>query len=285
MRIISSLRLLNNHTTCIILAVHARCGPARGMHRVRIPLSQQEDSLSTIKASELKGRAVVSLTQAEKIGTVASVILDPAASRVAGLTVRTGILGGPKILRASDIRSLGIDAVTIHDSSLLHDDTGEVPELKDLPTLDDMIEMKIISESGQLLGTLGNVEIDPDQYQITRYELSGTLWDQLKHSNRTFDAVPGLRFGKQLLVVPDAIGMALQGPSTPPADTALELPLPAPPPPSARAAPLPPVVAQGTFTPAPPPVDAGAPPPAGTHARVILSDTEKDGKASGTAPS
>ena len=255
------------------------------MHRVRIPLSQQEDSLSTIKASELKGRAVVSLTQAEKIGTVASVILDPAASRVAGLTVRTGILGGPKILRASDIRSLGIDAVTIHDSSLLHDDTGEVPELKDLPTLDDMIEMKIISESGQLLGTLGNVEIDPDQYQITRYELSGTLWDQLKHSNRTFDAVPGLRFGKQLLVVPDAIGMALQGPSTPPADTALELPLPAPPPPSARAAPLPPVVAQGTFTPAPPPVDAGAPPPAGTHARVILSDTEKDGKASGTAPS
>jgi uncharacterized protein YrrD len=240
--------------------------------------------LSTIKASELKGRAVVSLTQAEKIGTVASVILDPAASRVAGLTVRTGILGGPKILRSSDIRSLGIDAVTIHDSSLLHDDTGEVPELKDLPTLDDMIEMKIISESGQLLGTLGNVEIDPDQYQITRYELSGTLWDQLKHSNRTFDAVPGLRFGKQLLVVPDTIGVALQGASTLPADTAVELPLPAPPPPSA-AAPPPPVAEQATFAPAPPPVDAGLAPPAGTHARVILSDTEKDGKAPDAAPS
>ena len=40
-----------------------------------------------------------------------------------------------------------------------------------------------------------------------------------------------------------------------------------------------------TFTPAPPPVDAGAAPPAATHARVILSDTEKDGKAPGTAPS
>ena len=283
MRIISSLGLLNNHATCIILAVHPRREAAGGVRRVQIPLSQQEDSLSTIKASELKGRAVVSLTQAEKIGTVTSVILDPAASRVAGLTVRTGILGGAKLLRSSDIRSLGIDAVTIHDSSLLHDDTSEVPELKDLPTLDDMIEMKVISESGQLLGTLGNVEIDADQYQITRYELSGTLWDQLKHSNRTFAAVPGLRFGKQLLVVPDSIGAALQSSSTPPVDTAPEPMLPTPPPPDA-AAPPPPATEQATFSPAPPPVDAGPPPPAGSLARVILSDTEKDGKAPDAAP-
>jgi uncharacterized protein YrrD len=264
--------------------VHPRHGAARGGHGVRIPLSQQEDSLSTIKASELKGRAVVSLTQAEKIGTVASVILDPAASRVAGLTVRTGILGGAKLLRSSDIRSLGIDAVTIHDSSLLHDDSGEVPELKDLPTLDDMIEMKVISENGQLLGTLGNVEIDPDQYQITRYELSGTLWDQLTHSNQTFAAEPGLRFGKQLLVVPDAVGAVLQGSSTPSADTAPEPALPAVSPPLTTAPP-PPVAERATFTPVPPPVDAGPPPPAGTHARVVLSDTEKDGKAPDAAPS
>ena len=275
---------MNNHATCIILAVHPRHGAARGGHGVRIPLSQQEDSLSTIKASELKGRAVVSLTQAEKIGTVASVILDPAASRVAGLTVRTGILGGAKLLRSSDIRSLGIDAVTIHDSSLLHDDTSEVPELKDLPTLDDMIEMKVISENGQLLGTLGNVEIDPDQHQITRYELSGTLWDQLKHGNQTFAAVPGLRFGKQLLVVPDSVGAVLQGSSTSAEDTLPEPQLPAVSPPPA-AAPPPPIAERATFTPAPPPVDADPPPPAGTHARVVLSDTEKDGKAPDAAPS
>jgi uncharacterized protein YrrD len=257
--------------------------PRRG-RRVSISRNQQEDSVSTIKASELKGRAVVSLTQAEKIGSVASVILDPAASRVAGLTVRTGILGGAKILRASDIRSLGIDAVTIHDSSLLHDDTGEVPELKDLPTLDEMIEMKIISESGQLLGTLGNVEIDPDQYQITRYELSGTFWDQLKHSNRTFDAVPGLRFGKQLLVVPDAIGAALQRPGTQTADNTLEPLLPAVPPPDAGSPSLP--AAESTTPPPPSPAaDAGPALPAHAHARVILSDTEKDGKAPDATPS
>jgi uncharacterized protein YrrD len=240
--------------------------------------------LSTIKASELKGRAVVSLTQAEKIGSVVSVILDPAASRVAGLTVRTGILGGAKLLRASDIRSLGIDAVTIHDSSLLHDDASEAPELKDLPTLDDMIEMKVISENGQLLGALGNVEIDSDQYQITRYELSGTFWDQLKHSNRTFDAVPGLRFGKQLLVVPDTIGAALQGASMLPVNTAAEPRLPEAPQPDVP--PAPPAAAErATFTPAPPPLDAGPAPPAGTLARVILSDTEKDGKAPDSEPS
>lgn len=277
MRIISSLGLLNNHATCIILAVHPRHRAPR-----QDPPSQQEDNVSTIKASELKGRAVVSLSQAEKIGSVVSVILDPAASRVAGLTVRTGILGGPKLLRASDIRSLGIDAVTIHDSSLLHDDSGEVPELKDLPTLDDMIEMKIISESGQLLGALGNVEIDPDQYQITRYELSGTLWDQLTHSNRTFDAAPGLRFGKQLLIVPDAIGAALQRSSTPP-DAGLEPLLPTAPPPGAT--PPAPPAESATFTPAPPPADTAAPPPAPAHARVILSDSEKDGKAPDAAPS
>jgi len=165
--------------------------------------------VSTLKASELKGRAVVSLAQAEKIGTVDSVIFDPATSRVLGLKVKTGLLGGAKWLRASDIRSIGADAVTINDRSLLHDRADEVPEIQEMPTLDDLVDMKVVSHGGVLLGTLGDIEMDAEQYQIIRYQMSGSFWDQLTHAQKTFGAAAGLRFGKDLLIVPDEVAAEL----------------------------------------------------------------------------
>lgn len=167
--------------------------------------------MTTIKASALKGRAVVSLAQAEKIGSVSTVIFDPATARVVGVKVRVSLLGGAKTLRASDIHSVGDDAITINDRALLHDHESDAPETKDMPTLEDLLAIKVVSQSGRFLGGLGDVEIDPEQFHIVRYEMSGTLWNQITNSRRGFDAVGGLRFGKDLLIVPDDVMAEIQG--------------------------------------------------------------------------
>ncbi len=167
--------------------------------------------MTDIMASKLKGRAVVSLAAAEKIGIVATLILDPATAELRGLKVKTGLVG-TKSLRVTDIRSVGADAVTIVDRTVLHEHESEMPDLKDLPTFDDLLRTKVVSQGGTLLGMLGDVELDLDHYRIIRYEMSGNLWAQMTHSQRSFPAVGGLRFGKDLLIVPDDVAAALSAP-------------------------------------------------------------------------
>ena len=161
--------------------------------------------METIMASELKGRPVVSLAAADKIGNVNTVILDPATNRMLALKVKHGLIGSGKTLLASDIRNIGVDAVTINDHNLLHEHETDLPELGNMPTLEELTALKVVSESGTLLGVVGDVEIDPEQYNIVAYEMNGSLWEQLTRREKRFAALQGIKAGKDLLVVPDSV--------------------------------------------------------------------------------
>lgn len=161
-----------------------------------------------MKASAIKGWTVVSLTRAEKIGAVSDILVDPAMSRVVGLKIQTGRRGQGHIVRVGDIRSISADAVVITDRQALRD--GAAPDLQALPTGHDLHHTKVVSYSGTVLGTLCDVEFDPDQYHITQYLLAETLWDQLAHTGKTFRPAPGFLSGVDLLLVPDEIADALQ---------------------------------------------------------------------------
>src|SRR5436309_488109 len=66
-----------------------------------------------MKASELRGRAIVSLAEAQKLGEVDDVLLAPGQSRVAGLRIKHGLFGPTQYLPSGDIYSVGPDAITI----------------------------------------------------------------------------------------------------------------------------------------------------------------------------
>src|SRR5687768_1918860 len=73
-----------------------------------------------IRASEMRGRAVVDLDSAVKLGEVDDVALDPEGRRVAGLLVGRGqsLLGGggspiETFVPASGIHAIGRDVVTV----------------------------------------------------------------------------------------------------------------------------------------------------------------------------
>ncbi len=161
-----------------------------------------------MKASALKGWTVVSLTHAEKIGAVSDILVDRAMSRVVGLKIQTGRRGNGQVVRVGDIRCISADAIVITDRQVLWD--GTAPDLRALPTGHDLHHTKVVSYSGTVLGTLRDVEFDPDQYHITQYLLAGTFWDQLAHTGKTFRPAPGFLSGADLLMVPDEVADALQ---------------------------------------------------------------------------
>ena len=66
-----------------------------------------------MKLSELKGRAVVHIDNAEKIGELADLLVDPDSRRVVGISVRHGLFGESRTVPAAQVKSIGADAVTV----------------------------------------------------------------------------------------------------------------------------------------------------------------------------
>ena len=94
---------------------------------------------------QLRGRAVVSVQQAEKIGTVHDVLVDTSAHRLAGLVLQGGLFrGGPSIAWA-DVRTIGQDAVMVDDRRAAANATvdGAVK-------LADLRGRKVVTDSGEL---------------------------------------------------------------------------------------------------------------------------------------
>src|SRR5437867_1440933 len=113
-----------------------------------------------MKASELRGRAVVSLAEAQKVGEVDDVLLAPAQSRVAGFRIKHGLLGPHQHLSSPDVHSVGPDAIIIQSRDLLREQLSP-PDLQPLADLSALSGIKVVSESGTLLGVLQDAELDP----------------------------------------------------------------------------------------------------------------------------
>ena len=64
-----------------------------------------------MKASALKDRAVVSMTDGVQIGRVEEILFDTAALQVGALVLKT--TGGRSILPFASVHRLGADAVTV----------------------------------------------------------------------------------------------------------------------------------------------------------------------------
>jgi uncharacterized protein YrrD len=127
-----------------------------------------------IKATDLGGRAVVDMDAAEKLGSVHKVILDPDGRRVAGFVVaRGGSLfnaGAETTLSATAVHAIGPDAITVRSRPITD---AEADRLERLPRVSDLVGRKVVSQDGQLLGTVDDVLIEPTDGRIIGYALEG----------------------------------------------------------------------------------------------------------------
>ncbi|HVA89191.1 MAG TPA: PRC-barrel domain-containing protein, partial [Chloroflexota bacterium] len=70
-----------------------------------------------MQGEELRGLAVVSVRQAENLGTIEDIFIDLTKHEIAALLLQGGLFRGGPMVRWSDIRSIGRDAVMVDESS------------------------------------------------------------------------------------------------------------------------------------------------------------------------
>jgi sporulation protein YlmC with PRC-barrel domain len=60
-----------------------------------------------MKFSELKGRAVVNLEDAKKLGTIEDLMVDAESHHIVSIKVRTGMFHAPQVIPVADVTNVG----------------------------------------------------------------------------------------------------------------------------------------------------------------------------------
>lgn len=175
-----------------------------------------------MKFSELKGRAVVSLEDAKKIGEVEDLMVEPDSHHIVSIKVRTGLFHAAKLVPVNDVKNVGADAVTISagatpannpgddanlDSSSDADQSGTEqsastgsPERSQPPIeITSILGKKVVTDAGTMVGELRDVLFDWVGLTITGYEVRE---DGLFTKAQEFAATPGVRYGDKLITIP-----------------------------------------------------------------------------------
>ena len=165
-----------------------------------------------IRARELNGRAVVDMEAAEKLGRLDDLVLDLDGRRVAALMVSHGdsVIGGGTHLTipAAAVHAIGPDAITVRRA------IGEpdMSVLDPLPRLSKFTGRKVVSQSGRLLGRVGDVLIEEEGCRIFGYTITDhtgaagkleSLFGGRKDVTQYLRADANLKPGRDLIVAPD----------------------------------------------------------------------------------
>src|SRR6476646_3968067 len=180
-----------------------------------------------MKFSELKGRAVVNLEDARKIGEVEDLMVEPETHHIASIKVRTGMFHAAQIIPVSDVKNVGNDAITISTGAGTANSaaarlakqqaeeqpsTGAVSSIaatavsstashdpRSLIEITSLLGNKVVTDVGTMVGELSDVMVDWVDLTITGYQVhAGGLFAKPQE----FVDTPGVRYGNKLLTIP-----------------------------------------------------------------------------------
>lgn len=158
-----------------------------------------------MRADELKGRAVVTLADAKKIGAVDEVLFDKSFRAVLGFRVKTGMLRREALPRAG-VSSIGVDAITVTDHTAVNSE-DRFDQLAGAVPLDVVRHMKVVTEDGELLGVVSAVELDDTVEHVLAYTLEAPLVDRLRGRTPQIRAEDVARLGAEgIMIVPASVG-------------------------------------------------------------------------------
>lgn len=153
-----------------------------------------------LKWSELKGRAVVDITNAKRVGSVDDLVLDPQTYQIVGLKFKSGLFSATQIVPVVAIKGVGEDAVTLQLEVENLPDTSDTPTPQTLPTLSQVIGNGVVTEGGKHIGEISNVRLSLQPLTITGYEISkGGIFSK----THAFEITSAVHYGEKLVIIPD----------------------------------------------------------------------------------
>jgi len=160
-----------------------------------------QQKLEQLKWSDLKGRAVVDITNAKRVGSVDDLVLDPHTYQIVGLTFKAGLFSATQTVPTAAIKGIGEDAVTLQ-LEVSPTDAPEAATLSSLPTVSHVLGNGVVTEGGKHIGEISNVWLSLSPLIITGYEISkGGIFSK----THAFEITSEVHYGEKLVIIPDKL--------------------------------------------------------------------------------
>jgi sporulation protein YlmC with PRC-barrel domain len=117
--------------------------------------------------SQLRGHPLVDIAEGRAIGTVDDLLFDEQRRVIQAFATKGGILRRSTLVPALKAK-IGVDAVTFQPGTLAGQDTSW---LDALPKATELVGMRVLSDTGKLLGSVEDLRIDPDNGTLAAFEL------------------------------------------------------------------------------------------------------------------
>lgn len=168
----------------IVLAVAVAALVVFGVVR-RSQRPRERGAASTIRVHDLMGRAVVSMSNASKVGAVDDVLLDAGGRDVVAFRVKSGgpFHRGAALVR-EQVTAVGPDAIMLSTPTALNE-FKRLPGLVDAVRFDKLRGTRVVTEGGELLGTVSDLDVDGEARHVLAYVLRGSVMQRLRHRQPT----------------------------------------------------------------------------------------------------
>ena len=120
-----------------------------------------------VSFSQLRGHPLVDITEGREIGEVHDLLIDEQRRIIQAFATKGRLLHGPTFVPALKA-TIGPDAVTFQPGALAGQDTSWLDKL---PRATDLIGMQVLTNTGQLLGTVDDLRLDPNSNSLAALEL------------------------------------------------------------------------------------------------------------------
>lgn len=160
--------------------------------------------------SQLRGFPLVDISTGEKIGEVGDILLDQHRHMAQALVTKVGLihLHGPTYIPLTNA-NIGRDAITFQPKALTEQDMAT---LKTLPKVSELLGIRVLSNIGELIGTVADVHLDQNDGTLLAFEIKpegAALRQRLLGSQNVTLPVSGIiSFGPNLIVDANAIAGA-----------------------------------------------------------------------------
>jgi sporulation protein YlmC with PRC-barrel domain len=160
---------------------------------------------TSVKWSDLRGLVVYVPKQGKPLGTVEDFFFKEGTNAVDALLVRTRVHGSYSLpVRA--LKTLGGGRVTIDNENML------IKALPPLPTSKDLIGRNVVGESGDKVGTIGEIWLNTEPLtamRIAGLELAGSDGRSQRHA-KIFTADSIATYDDDTMIIHDQIARKLR---------------------------------------------------------------------------
>jgi sporulation protein YlmC with PRC-barrel domain len=110
-----------------------------------------------MRSATLRGLAIISIAEGTRLGRVDDLLIDIAERRIVAL--HCSDQGRRFIVPFQHVRNIGKDAITVESSQVTQIE-GQGAQTPDTLRLDAFLKLKAVDESGTLVGTVSQLDID-----------------------------------------------------------------------------------------------------------------------------